>query len=216
MALKRLGVLRKRGRLSIHSPDPDYEAKLFRIEQAIEAALRHPERVSLVYGDEFSLYRQPTLASVYARKGEEPKAQLSLRANTRMRISGALDVRTGRVIYTEGYKMGIRQLKLFLGKLRDAYPERILMLVWDNWTVHHHPQVLAEAQRLNIHILWLPTYAPWTNPIEKLWRWLKQTHLHYHRKADLWDELKAQVRDFLAQFANGSKPLLRYVGLLPD
>ena len=25
-----------------------------------------------------------------------------------------------------------------------------------------------------IEPVWLPTYAPWLNPIEKLWRWLRQ------------------------------------------
>jgi hypothetical protein len=73
-ALKRLGLVRKRGRLSVHSPDPNYQEKLFSIEQALAVAQEHPERVSVVYGDEFSLYRQPTLGLVYAPKGEEPKA----------------------------------------------------------------------------------------------------------------------------------------------
>ena len=127
-----------------------------------------------------------------------------------------MDALTGRVVHTSGYKMGISGLGNFLRKLRAAYPDTILMLVWDNWTVHRHPQVLAQAKALGIHILWLPAYAPWTNPIEKLWRWTKQKLLHYHRKADLWDELKAQVEEFLNQFKDGSDQLLRYVGLLPN
>jgi hypothetical protein len=28
--------------------------------------------------------------------------------------------------------------------------------------------------------VWLPTYAPWLNPIEKLWRWLRQDVLKMH------------------------------------
>jgi transposase len=111
--------------------------------------------------------------------------------------------------------MGVKGLKEFLKELRAAYPEKLLVLVWDNWTVHRHPQVLAEAARLKIHIKWLPTYAPWTNPIEKLWRWLKQELLHHHHKADQWEELKAQVVEFLNQFKEGSTQLLHYVGLLP-
>ena len=63
-----------------------------------------------------------------------------------------------------------------------------------------------------IEPVWLPTYSPWLNPIEKLWRWLKQDVLKLHRKADSWPELKDQVRSFLHQFQGGSKQLLHYVG----
>ncbi|HEV2237019.1 MAG TPA: transposase, partial [Ktedonobacterales bacterium] len=95
------------------------------------------------------------------------------------------------------------------------YPDQILVLAWDNWPVHRHPTVLATARALRIHVRWLPTYAPWTNPIEKLWRWLKQTCVHHHPLADRWDELRATLTAFLAQFTDGSPALLRYVGLLP-
>ena len=62
--------------------------------------------------------------------------------------------------------------------------------------------------------VWLPTYAPWLNPIEKLWRWLRQDVLHLHRLADDWKALRQRVRAFLDQFAQGSQRLLEYVGLL--
>ncbi|MCB8937396.1 MAG: transposase [Ardenticatenaceae bacterium] len=66
-----------------------------------------------------------------------------------------------------------------------------------------------------VQLLPLPTYASWLNPIEKLWRWLKQEVLHLHRFSDDWPELREVVASFLDQFATGSDALLRYVGLLP-
>jgi hypothetical protein len=62
----------------------------------------------------------------------------------------------------------------------------------------------------------IPTYAPWLNPIEKLWRWLRQDVLRLHQWADDWPMLLSQVHAFLDQFAHGSRDLLRYVGLLGD
>jgi len=67
---------------------------------------------------------------------------------------------------------------------------------------------------LPIQLVPLPTYASWCNPIEKLWRWLKQDALHLHRLADRLEDLRALVRAFLDQFQAGSPDLLRYVGLL--
>ena len=87
------------------------------------------------------------------------------------------------------------------------------MLAWDNGPVHRHPVVQATAAALRIHLRYLPTYVPWTNPIEKLWRWLRQTCIHHHQYADQWEQSKANVQAFLDQFSTGSTALLRYVGL---
>lgn len=90
-ALSRLGVGRKRGRFSLRSPDPEYREKLALVEGALELARGEPEKASVVYGDEFTLFRQPSLGPVWAGRGEEPRAVLSHRANTRQRLSGAMD-----------------------------------------------------------------------------------------------------------------------------
>lgn len=91
--------------------------------------------------------------------------------------------------------------------------ERIYV-IQDNWSIHQHDDVLwALEDWPRIEPVWLPTYAPWLNPIEKLWRWLKQDVLKLHRHAHSWSELKSQVRTFLGQFQQGSKHLLKYVGL---
>jgi len=51
------------------------------------------------------------------------------------------------------------------------------------------------------------------NPIEKLWRWLKQDLIHKHPFTDNITDLKQAVDAWLAQFQNGSQQLLKYVGL---
>ena len=66
---------------------------------------------------------------------------------------------------------------------------------------------------LPIQIVQLPTYASWCNPIEKLWRWLKQELIHLHRSAHDLDQLRGHIRTFLDAFATGSQELLHYVGL---
>ena len=79
------------------------------------------------------------------------------------------------------------------------------------------PSPAARQLNLPIQLVPLPTYASWANPIEKLWRWLRQDVLHLHPWAEDLTELRHQVLAFLAQFAGGSIELLRYVGLLvPD
>ena len=79
---------------------------------------------------------------------------------------------TGRVDFIEDYIVGRAKLIAMSERLDAAYPdaERVLV-VQDNWSVHRHADVLAALGRWpRIEPVWLPTYAPWLNPIEKLWR----------------------------------------------
>jgi hypothetical protein len=175
----------------------------------------------------------------------QPLARRSYRSNTATRLIGTLDVRDGRVVYQQGARIGPRELVVFYHQLRAAYPaaER-LYVIQDNWPWHFHPDVTVApepqehpwpwyrparwgtapsptarqrwgALQLPIQLVPLPTYASWLNPIEKLWRQLKQTVLHLHRCAARLDELRAEVAHCLDQFAAGSPALLTYVGLHP-
>jgi hypothetical protein len=44
----------------------------------------------------------------------------------------------------------------------------------DNWPIHFESQVVEAAAKAGVEMVRLPTHAPWLNPIEKLWRKLKQ------------------------------------------
>ena len=90
-----------------------------------------------------------------------------------------------------------------------------MYVIQDNWNIHTHPDVLTALDDYpRIKPVWLPTYAPWLNPIEKMWRWLRQDILKMHRWVEDWPQVKQRVPDFLDQFAHGSSALLRYVGLV--
>ncbi len=87
----------------------------------------------------------------------------------------------------------------------------------DTWSPHPHEEG-REALRARppLEPVWLPTSAPWLNPIEKRGRWLRAAVLKVHRRAGPWEALRARVKAFLDQVAPGSPALLRYGGLLGD
>ena len=251
--LKRLRISYKRGRSYVHSPDPHYQQKMDLIAQCLLKAWYAPEKYALLYQDEFTFYRQPTLARDYEQMGEfQPLASRSHRSNTEFRGIGALNAITGQVTYQQASKASVRKLTKFYDAIVSDYPEvDTIYMVQDNWPVHFHPDLLIHLQsqdfqfpihkpknwpdepspkamrdaekrkakgvtKMPIKILQLPTYASWANPIEKLWRWVRQSIIHLHRLSDEWDELKQRIRDFILSFRKGSNELLRYVGLLPD
>jgi transposase len=194
------------------SPDPDYRSKVRRLHRCLRDAARHPDTVVALFLDEFGYQRWPEVAPMW---GLEATVAQRAGNNQQWRTIGALNALTGQVNYLDGYIVGRQQVIQFYSHLDRAYPEvDLLYVIQDNWNIHTHPDVLTALDRYpRISPVWLPTYAPWLNPIEKLWRWLRQDILKMHRWVEDWPRVKQRVHDFLDQFAHGSPDLLRYVGL---
>lgn len=213
--LKRLGVAYKRGRVHVHSPDPLYAEKLERVAQLTALSREAPQRFVLLYEDELSYYRHPTVAQGYAPLGsDEPHAHRGSAANTCYRAAACLNIADGRLHTWHRSHFDRFTLLAFFRSVAASYPAaEWIMIVLDNWPVHFHPDVLAGLVGSKILLVPLPTYAPWTNPVEKVWRLLYQQVLHLHRLTNQFDTLKAQVATFLNQFLSGSAELLAYVGL---
>lgn len=238
--LKRLNIHRKRGRAHVHSPDPDYVGKLREVWVCLRAVRVNPDKQVLLFSDEFTFYRQPSLSYDYERAGKtQPLGELGHRANLSWRIAGALNAWSGQVTYAGHSHFTLKLMVDFYQQVAHAYPQaEIIYLVVDNWPVHFHADVLAalrdptipwtlklpanwphapsnKARHLDlpIRLVPLPTYAPWNNPIEKLWLLLKKQVLHLHRFADDWDGLKQRVHQELDRYLPPSPDLLRYVGL---
>lgn len=215
--LHRLGVVYKRGRRYVHSPDPAYDAKLAALAQARTHAAADPAHVVVLYEDELTYYRRPTVAQGYAGRGSaEPWARQGHGSQRRRRIAACLDAATGRVVFWQRAHFDVRTLGRFFQAVAAAYPAATrLYIALDNWPVHRHPDLLA-ALPPPLTLLFLPTYAPWTNPAEKLWRWLYAEVLHLHEFTDDWPRLWDVVDAWLTQWTAPSLALLRYVGLCVD
>jgi DDE superfamily endonuclease len=216
--LRRLGVRYKRGRAYLHSPDPAYDAKLAAVTAAQAFARAFPGRVVLLYGDEFTYHRRPTVARGYAPVGADaPRVAQGLGTNKRRRVAACLDAADGRVLFEQRHSFGRAALARFLRAVAAAYPAaEATFVALDNWPVHFHPEVLAALAGTPIRLLPLPTYAPWTNPVEDPWRALLADVLHHHGFGDDWPALQAAAERWLAGWAAGSVGLLRQVGLCPD
>jgi len=214
--LKRWKMSFRRTRSHITSPDEHYPQKVAYLLRVQELAARG--EVVLLYGDEHTFYRQPLAGQMWHEQGGagagQPRCIRSLKSDTKRRTIAALNARTGQVIWHGCAKSRIKELCLFLKKLRAAYAEERVVLVWDNWPVHLHQKVLECAHEQSIELVFLPTYSPWRGPIEKLWKWLKADVLTAHRHSCAWEELRQHVEKFLNTFLAPSTPLLRYCGLL--
>jgi hypothetical protein len=242
--LDRLAIHYKRGRTYVHSPDAAYEEKLARIEALKRFVQAHADEEVLLYQDECTIYRQPSVGYSYEAAGSDaPHALQAHQLNNIIRLVGTLDALTGRVLIKTWSKVGTKQMASFYQFVRCAYPQaKRIWIIQDNWPIHFHPDVLLALEpperlypvklprnwtkvptqeaikqcghwHLPIQIIQLPTYASWCNPIEKLWRKLKQDQLHLHPWAQDLPTLREQVLQFFQPFETGAPELLRSVGL---
>lgn len=92
-------------------------------------------------------------------------------------LYGAVEPLTGQSFFLELPTLNAVHFQLFLDHFASADPTAFQLLLLDNGAFHK-----AHALRLpaNIGLLFFPPYTPELNPIERLWRDLKDWLASYH------------------------------------
>jgi transposase len=85
-------------------------------------------------------------------------------------VYGAVEPTTGARFFLELPYLNADTFQIFIDAFAHAFPDSLNLLLLDNSGAH-------TAQRLqwpaNVRYAWLPPYCPELNPIERLWRDLK-------------------------------------------
>lgn len=85
-------------------------------------------------------------------------------------LYGAVNPRTGESFFLELPLLNTQGFQLFLDHFAAAYPTDFHLLLLDNGAFHKARRLHLPA---NVGLLFFPPYAPELNPIERLWRDLK-------------------------------------------
>lgn len=83
-----------------------------------------------------------------------------------------------------------RTRQIFLHEFAVTDPASLLVLVLDNGSAHKAAMLTIPA---NVHLLFLPPYAPELNPIERLWRAMKDTLAEAGEPPETLEALSGQV-----------------------
>jgi putative transposase len=165
------------------------------------------------FEDEASFYCNATVARAWAPRGRrQPHARSRPGTNACWRMAAGLDPVRGRLNYRRYTRIDAPLIGQFYAQLAAISPaaERIY-LVMDNWPVHHHPNATnAVAGDGRVSILWLPTYSPWLNPTEKVWKWVRQRFSHMHEDVEDMDQFGQHLAAALDQAGQDPQALLRY------
>jgi hypothetical protein len=207
----------KRGRQHVHSPDPLYNEKSVAIDKARDLALQAPQDVVFLYEDEHTANLRPLVGRSYQEKGA-PAEKVTGSASELVRLAGVVDVATGQVIVRRRDRFNVKEMYRFFYHVEQHYPEaKIIYIALDNWSVHFHAYVRENLERIGskIRFLPLPTYAPWTNPIEKFWLKLNREFMKHHRFGLDFPAFLDALDAWLDKHREESAALLHEIGLLP-
>jgi transposase len=163
------------------------------------------ERRELVFVDESGFYLLPGVVKTYGPRGRTPVVD---EWQTRDHLSVMGGVTPEGKVYTLARPQSLNGLHTiaFLVHLGRLVGDRLLV-IWDGSPIHRRAEVsafVAEA-RGKIHVEPLPAYAPDLNPVEWLWRHLKEVELANVSCLDL-DQLHQELH--LALGRSRQKPSL--------
>jgi transposase len=91
-----------------------------------------------------------------------------------------------------------------LHKIRDTVKVGVITLVLDNAAYQKCALVTELAKDLKIELLFLPSYSPNLNLIERLWRWVRKDCLNSNY-FEHFDDLKYTINQSLLMVSHGKK-----------
>lgn len=115
-----------------------------------------------------------------------------------MTAFGALDYGTGAVVSRMAATGNAAHFRAFLDQVVAHWTDGQLVLVLDNASYHKTAELRAwfAAHAERVRVLWLPTYSPHLNLIERVWRFVK-AKLACHRLWHDLDQLRATAHRLL-------------------
>ena len=183
--LRSWGCRRGRPRPGLRIPVRGRRKTLDKIEKIVAQASPEDE---VFYQDEADVHLNPKIGATYLKRGHQPVV-LTPGKNVKRYIFGALNARTGRIIYGVAENKNSVVFAQFLDYLSSRYRRaKRIHLVLDNYIIHKAHCVIRQLEALGGRIVlhFLPPYSPDDNVIERLWKQLHDhvTRNHQHRSID--------------------------------
>jgi transposase len=196
--LHALGWVWKRAKLVAKDSDPARAWKLARIRHVYEHLGR---REALLFADELDLHLLPKVGAQWMPQATQVEV-MTPGKNEHRYMAGALDLHTGQVHHCLWFRKMTGLFLDLLNVLDCAYPARHfhrIFSVADNSKIH---KAAAVQRWLRQHprfvLLFLPTYCPRANPIERCFGDLHDKVTRNHRRKRMRD-LVADGERHLAQ-----------------
>lgn len=154
------------------------------------------EKEPIYFADSVHPQYQTQLVYGWIPKGER-KALATTARQPRLNIMGGICLNGHRFFYQQADKIDADSIALFLVKLRKRHPEKcIIHLIWDNAGYHRDAAIQKFAKALAIKIHYLPPYSPNLNPIERMWKLMRESVMYNKYYASFVEFTEATISFF--------------------
>src|SRR5690606_30728534 len=120
-------------------------------------------------------------------------------ANTgrdRLNLSGSVDIVSHKIVIQEDRTLNAESTIRFFQKIEEAYPGKQKIHVFcDNAPYYRNKAVMAYLETSKIRLHFLPPYSPNLNPIERLWKWMKERVI-YNTYYEHFEDFREAVLGF--------------------
>ncbi len=121
---------------------------------------------------------------------------------SRLNLSGALDLLSSKLHIQEDVTLNAASTISFLKKVECAYPSKDKVHMFcDNAPYYRNKNVTAFLENSKIKMHFLPPYSPNLNPIERVWKWMKE-RVMYNTYYEEFDDFKLAVMGFLESLSH--------------
>jgi len=129
----------------------------------------------------------------------------------RMNLMGAYDPKIGEIVAKEYYTLNQDSTIDFICLLRTLNIGKKIYIIWDNVRYQYAKAVRKKAKELGIQIIYLPSYSPNLNLIERYWGFLRKNVL-VNRYYETFEQFRAAIITFTKNKSKKlNRALLRYI-----
>lgn len=129
---------------------------------------------------------------------------------------GAVNYHTGETVVLFRRRKRRQEIAELLEALVAKHPTGTIFVAWDNAYTHEDDEVEAVVRGAagRLVLLYLPTYSPWLNPIEMLWRHFRREVTHCELFETL-DALLKAAQAFFDRYSLMPERILSIIGSHP-
>lgn len=114
----------------------------------------------------------------WIKKGVEKEIPANT-GRSRVNLTGAIDIITHSVVVQEDITLNAEATIRFFERLQQSQPEKTRIHVFcDNAPYYRNKNVTKYLETSRIALHFLPPYSPNLNPIERLWKWMKEVVIY--------------------------------------
>jgi transposase len=164
------------------------------------------------YADEFNVSWLPTLRALWGPQGQQIMIPTPRQPYKRYGL-GAVNYHTGETVVLFRRRKRRREVAELLRALMDKHLTGTIYVAWDNADTHQDDEVEAVVRGAagRLVLLYFPTYSPWLNPVEMLWRHFRREVTH----CELFETLEALLQaaqEFFDRYNRCPQQVLSIIG----